>query len=771
MKSEATTRCPLAVTINRVTPDALWVIAAMVVSLIVAVVTWRLWRANLRFPIFAVNGDVAYELVMVKAIMQHGWYESNPNLAAPFGQLNYDFPALIGEIGKVMMVKALALIFTNPAVVMNAMMLGGFPLIALTASLVLRGLGFSRAITLVCAVLFATSPIHFLLGPAQMMLGLYIGIPLSGYLILAVLGDKPLFAKRQFGGARWASWFSFRNVITVVMSLLVGCLGLDYAEFTCLLVGICALFVFAAKRRIGPLVAAFLVVITITIPVVGSAVPDLAYRATHGTNSVVAQRGPIESFLYGLQPIQLILPQLGDRIGPLAHLTEHIDDDLDAGDPGVPLNLGPQISLGLVTAVGLIWILWVAIGGAMTARPSREPLANQAGTAALLTILLAMGSGGSVLFAYLVTDQLRVWARIAILVGFFAVVGLALLLEHARRMLVPLTGGRWLSVVVLLVVLVGGVLEGTTNRFIPNYAQFSATWRDDARFVTAIQHSLPPNAMVLELPYTPFPEASFPNALTSYEPLVPYLHSTELRWSAGAMKGRPTDWLASVSTLPTDRLIEDAVAAGFSGAYVLRAYYPDQGVSVVNSIQALIGSPPTGDADGSAAFFNLLPYAARLKRMVPPAKLAAIRDATIYPLTLNYGNSFYEAEPIANAPHWGRQTDVITINNPATAVQTTKYSTTLVTGYPTNSRVDITWPDGTSTNIVVNNHGYKITRSLKLPPGNSAIKITTDAPRVKAAPGDLRELYIGFTNSSLSSAADWLPLSGHQREVSGQGQG
>jgi phosphoglycerol transferase len=734
--------------------EALWVGAAMALSLLVAVVTWRLWRANLRFPIFSVNGDVAYELVMVKSIMQHGWYESNPNLAAPLGQLNYDFPALVGEFGKVMMVKALALIFTNPAVVMNALVLGGFPLIALTASLVLRGLDFSRGVTLVCAVLFATSPIHFLLGPVQVMLGLYIGIPLSGYLILAVLGARPLFTRRDHGSGRWSSWFSRRTVLTVAMALLVGCLGLDYAEFTCLVVLICGVCMFAAKRRIADLVAAFLVVIIIAIPVAGSAVPDIAYRATHGTNSVVAHRYPIETFVYGLQPIQLILPQLDDRIGPFAQLTARIDEDLDKGLPGVPVNLGPQISLGLLSAVGLIWILWVAISAAITARPSRNPLASQAGTAALLTILLSMGSGGSVLFAYLVTAQLRVWARIAILVGFFAVVGLGLLLERVRGLFAARTYGRWLTGAVLLVALAAGVFEGTSNRFVPSYPQFSTTWRDDARFVTAIQHTLPANSMVLELPYIPFPEARLPTGMTSYEPLIPYLHSPTLRWSAGAMEGRPTDWLASASTQPIDQLITDAVAAGFSGVYVLRGGYADQGVSVVNSIQTLIGVPPMGDADGGAAFFNLLPYAARLRRTIPLTEFAATGEATIYPLAFTYGSGFYGPEPTAGEPRWGRQTDIVTINNPAKTIQTAKYSTVLLTGYPSRSRVSIAWPNGTNTYIMVNDDGYKVARSLTLRPGNNTIKFTTNAPRAKTTPSDTRDLHLAFTKTSFLSAAD-----------------
>ncbi len=603
----------------------------MALSLLVAVITWRLWRANLHFPIFPANGDVAYELTMVKGIMQHGWYESNPTLAAPFGQLNYDFPAFIGDIGKVMMIKALALIFTNPAVVMNIMILSGFPLIALTAFLVLRCLGFSRGIGLVCAVLFATSPIHFLLGPLQVMLGLYIGIPLSGYLILAVISERPLFAQRERPGPRWSAWLSRRSVGTIAMALLVGCLGLDYAEFTCLLIAICALLVFATKRKVGALLTATLVIIAVVIPVVGSAVPDLTYRAAHGTNVVVAHRLPFETFVYGLQPIQLIMPQLDDRIAPLARLTARIDGDLDKSYPGVPVDLGSQISLGLVSAIGLIWILCVAVGGAIAGRLFKNPLANQAGIAALLTILLAMTSGGSVLFAYLVTPQLRVWARIAILVGFFAVVGLALLLEWVRNAIGARTAARWLNGAVLLLVLVAGVFEGTTNRFVPDYQQFSAVWRDDARFVTQIQHTLPSNSMVLELPYVPFPEARLPTGLTSYEPLVPYLHSTTLRWSAGAMDGRPTDWMASASTRPTDQLITDAVAAGFSGVYVLRAGYADQGISVVDSIQALIGTPPLNDVDGGAAFFDLRPYAERMRRTTSPARITAMSRAIIDP--------------------------------------------------------------------------------------------------------------------------------------------
>jgi phosphoglycerol transferase len=612
-------------------PEALWAIAAMALSLLAAVITWRLWHANLRVPIFNAQGDAAWTLETVKGIVEHGWYESNHSLGAPFGQLNYDFPANVGEFGKIAIVKVLALGISNPAVIVNLIVIGGFPLVALSAFLVLRlGLGFSRGVAVVCAVLFATSPIHFVLGPVQAWLGFYLGVPLSGYLILAAFGEKPMFRRRAGGGSRWSAWLSGKSVMTIVLCLLVGCLGLDYAEFTCLLVGIGSILQFIVRRRFALLLRAGVVIVAIAAPVLASAIPDLAYRAEHGTNQVVAHRHPFESIAFGLQPIQLVLPQLDDRVAPFGELTSEVDGDLDKGLPGLPFDLGQQISLGLVSAVGLLWLLWVAIGGAF-GRIRKEALEAEAGSAALLSILVAMGSGGSLLFAYLVTAQLRVWARIAILIGFFAVVGLGLLLERGCKALEGREHGRWLVGGLLVLVLAAGVFEGTSDRFVPDYQALATTWHEDARFVADVQHTVPADSEILELPYVAYPEARLATGLTSYEPLVPYIHSTDLRWSGGAMEARPEDWLATASTWPMPRLIKGAAAGGFAGIYILRAGYADQGAAVAAEIQKVTGSLPLIEPDGSALFYDLTGYAKRLRAHTPPAKLAALAHETLHP--------------------------------------------------------------------------------------------------------------------------------------------
>jgi hypothetical protein len=733
--------------------EALWTIGAMALSLIVAIVVWHLWDANLRVPIFPVKGDAAWTLVSVKGIMQHGWYESNPSLGAPFGQLNYDFPVYVGETAKVLMVKIVALALSNPVVVLNFLILAGFPLIALTGFLVLRALNFSRGVAVVCSVLFATSPIHFLLAPAQAWLAIYVGVPFSGYLIIVILGNRPLFAKRTvssaFAGTRW---LSRRSIITLVMCVVVGCSGLNYAEFTCILVGVGAVLMFALRRRIGVLVTGVIVIAAITIPVIASAAPDLAYRAEHGTNQVVAHRIPAEVYEYALQPIQLVLPQVDDRIPFLGHFTERIDADLSlAPRPFLPMDLGPEMSVGLISALGLIWLLWVLIATALGRRRD-DPLAGQAAVAALLAILIAMGSGGSVLFNYLVTASLQVWTRISLLIAFFAVVGLALLLERAYNMIIKRVYGRWLAWAVLAVVLVAGVFEGTSNRFVPAYSELDAAWHVEAAFVAEVQHAMPANSMVLELPIVGYPEAALATGFTSYEPTIPYLHSTTLRWSGGAMSGRSTDWLASWATQPTDELIEGAVAAGFKGVYIQRSGYSDQGAAVAAAIQALTGAPPLSDPDGSAVFFNLEGYATHLRAKLSATQLAELRRATIFPLSITYGQGFDGMEPGAGEPRWGAPTDIIAINNPAKSAQTANYTVTLVTGYPIGSEVLIKWPDNSESQVVASNRGVTLRRLLTLPPGESTIKFTTNAPRVNN-PTDPRQLYLHFAGSILVPSA------------------
>lgn len=53
-----------------------------------------------------------------------------------------------------------------------------------------------------------------------------------------------------------------------------------------------------------------------------------------------------------------------------------------------------------------------------------------------------------------------------------------------------------------------------------------------------------------------------------------YLHSTNLKWSYGAYKGRTADkWNQVVSSLEVDQMLETLALTGFEGIYIDREGY------------------------------------------------------------------------------------------------------------------------------------------------------------------------------------------------------
>src|SRR4029077_13477918 len=110
---------------------------ATVLGLLCVVV--KLWRADLGIP-FNYTGDATSGLTVIKNVIDNGWYNQNPNLGAPFGQELYDFP-LGSDNLNVLLIRGLDVFSSSSAVVFNLFFLLTFPLVALTALLVLRQLG------------------------------------------------------------------------------------------------------------------------------------------------------------------------------------------------------------------------------------------------------------------------------------------------------------------------------------------------------------------------------------------------------------------------------------------------------------------------------------------------------------------------------------------------------------------------------------------------------------------------------------------------------
>src|SRR5262249_9783693 len=104
----------------------------------------------------------------------------------------------------------------------------------------------------------------------------------------------------------------------------------------------------------------------------------------------------------------------------------------------------------------------------------------------------------------------------------------------------------------------------------------------------------------------PFPENPPVVRMQDYDHLRPYLHSRRLRWSYGAVRGRPGDaWQQQVTSLPVEELVLSLQKAGFQGIYIDRFGYADDGMEMESKLTSLTGAPPLESADKRLMFFRL----------------------------------------------------------------------------------------------------------------------------------------------------------------------
>jgi hypothetical protein len=112
--------------------------------------------------------------------------------------------------------------------------------------------------------------------------------------------------------------------------------------------------------------------------------------------------------------------------------------------------------------------------------------------------------------------------------------------------------------------------------------------------------------MVFQLPYVGFPEGATVEQLGSYEHLAPILHAKRLRWTFGAMGGRPeATWYFLTSSLAPERMIETLGKVGFHALEINRKGYADRGAAIEKSLVALGLLPDVISDDGNMVLYKI----------------------------------------------------------------------------------------------------------------------------------------------------------------------
>jgi hypothetical protein len=689
-----------------------------IAALVLAVLALKVWRGDLDVP-FAYEQETQYYLMLAKAMEDHGGYFENPSLGAPFGQELQDFAVGTDRLN-LDLLRLFGLVFGSPAAAVNVFFLLTFPLAAAAAFLVFRLLGVARAAAVVCALLFALAPYHFERAAGNLFLSAYWVVPLGAYLVLATLAGDPLFRRRECATGLLA-WASGRTLMTVAFCLAVASTGIYYAAFTALLLAgaiLIALLARVGRAAVGGGAISLALILAVVLVHLS---PSIAYRWDNGVNPA-SERHPRESEIFALKLSDLVFPVDLHRLEPFARFVA----DYKAASPirSEPMALGPVAAAGFV---GLLIVGLVVLVG----RPARAgpPVVRHAAAATVLAFLIGTVGGISTVIALLVTPQLRAWNRISIFIAFFAFLAVAVALGALGRRLGshPLRLAAFAAV--LGVLLVFGLWNQVTYAHTPPY-ELATSYELDRKFVREIDRRLPPDAAVFQLPYVPFPESRKVVDLYENDLLRGYLHSEDLRWSAGATKGRPEDWADDLAGMPTATVLDAAAAAGFAGLMIDRFGYADRGAALENQIRGRLATEPLVSAYGRHSYFDLRGHFARLEATHPPNELAALRRAVLEPLRLER-SGFIPLERSGGVwSAWADEPNAeLRIVNDADTTRTAVFEAMLdrVGGPPAD--VVVTFP---GAEPVTYRTPARLRHELSLPPGETVVRFSTAAPVVPA---------------------------------------
>ena len=711
--------------------DVGFAVGAALLALAAAAWALRLWRGDLSVP-FASELDALQHAMLVKGVLDHGWYPVNHSLGAPFGQELYDVPHN-GENLQLLIVKGLGFFTHDFAVVLNLYFLLTFPLVALVAYVVLRRLGATPAVATVCAVLYALLPYHFAHGESQLFLSGYFAVPLGAYLVMATLSGTPLFTRRpEQARPRWASR---RTLLTLAACAVLGSTSADYAAFTVLLLLAAAVIALLARRDARALRGALAAVATIAAVLAINFVPVGLYKIDQGDNAEVGNRRAADSERYALRFAQLVLPVQDHRLDLLARAKRRY---VLSTRTSSPFNESYSAALGIVAAIGFLWLLLVALLTlvANARRMAIDERFRHASAGTLIALAIATVGGVSTLIAYWITPQLRGWNRLSVFIAFFSLVAVALLLERLRRRIGPAPGRRALFGVALAAILVVGVLDQTTPSDVPAYRANAARFHSDGDLVASVERRLPHNAMVFQLPHMSFPESGPIHRMLNGDPVRAYLHSHDLRWSYGAMQGRRADWSEDLADKPASLVVPAVAAAGFDGIWVDRFGFADGGHAITVALRSIAGVDPLRSRDRRFAFFDLRPYAARLRERRSPVQLRELRDAALEPaLSVSWGAGFGPLSQTARgslralAPRARLRVTNRRGLQAATLTATVRARVAV--------RLTVRYPTGVQQELLVTPRGAALRRLLQLRPGTSTIRFSAAAVDARTPPSRL----------------------------------
>jgi hypothetical protein len=711
--------------------------------LCLGILTWlmKLWQADLRIP-FRNGPDTLFHSMIIKGMLDNFWFLQNRFVGMPTGQELYDFP--MTDNFHFLVLKLFSLFLSDYGRILNVFFLLTFPAVTLSALYVFRQFNFSYLVSIAGSLLYSFLPFHFLRGENNLFLSAYYTIPFMVIVVLWACAGAfvPDGAEQTMAGLR--SIFSSRKFIgSIFICLLIASTGWVYFAFfgACFLL-VAGIYAAIATRTFRHLLAPLLLTVVISTGLAASLSPSLWYLHKHGDTGI-AKRYPAEAELYGLKIAQLLLPITGHRLKSFANLKDRYNTN--------PFNNENDCSsLGAIASFGFLFLLgrlaYKKSTESLTTRNENYSTLNHLTVLNLAAVLLGTIGGFGSIFALVVTPQLRTYNRVSIYIAFFALFSLVGLVDRFYKECVKTSRQRVAFYALLLTVVYLGILDQTSRAYAPDHKKLKAEYQADADFVKKIEESQPKNSMIFQLPYAPFPESPKINRMADYEHIKAYLHSHALRWSYGAIKGREADlWQETTAAKSLSEMLKAISLAGFSGIYIDRYGYADNGLAAETQITELLSTRPFENNSGRLVFFDMTAFNSRLRRMYSPEDWEAKHSLAIHPVMPSWREGFSDLESTADVNfRWCSSEGELQIWNTYNQARRVVVEMTLATGSEGFANMSVQGP-GFSENLKIDPAGTPYKKELSIAPGTTSVRFTCDAQRVYA-PADPRVLVFKVVN-------------------------
>jgi len=583
-----------------------------------------------------INTDGRMTIAYFKMILSGEWsfYDipSSVFLSAPFEFQAYDFPLPMFSVW--LYIKLLSLFTSDSIIVFNLFYISTYFLNAFVMYIVLRKLRINFFLAIAIAYLFTFLPFHYFRLGHIFYTG-YFFIPLWIYYLLLLSNKKPLFFKKSMEDDKYSFDCSKKNLGIIFVLILSSTWNFYYTFFFAFLIFFTLLSSYMYHKNRYHIYSALLFFSFILSPFILNMLPYKIYENTYGKNLNIAQRNPIEAEIYGLKIVQLVFPVTNHHDRKIAGFKEGYSEStlLD--------NESRDSTLGFIATLGFLILIFVVFFQSYFSKTlARLSQLN------LFALLLSTVGGFGVVFAYLVTPQIRAYNRISVFIAALAFIAIALIINKVVKK------SRHKKILVILLSLSIAAF-GIWDQ-LPSGAKMG-TWENsksefvsDKKFVTYIENSFnrENNVKIAQFPYMPYPENGPINQMRDYEQVYGYLHSNHLRWSYGAIKGRDADyWYKDLSMKSIDLQVKTLEEAGFSGLVINRNGYADNAQEIEKSLMELLHITPIISDNKQLAFFKLTPRGHTI--IMPPVF-----------------NGFYEWEGEAGTFRWaGDNANILWINN------------------------------------------------------------------------------------------------------------